>query len=310
MIHLEDVVVLSPKITPTEARIAVLASWTSEANTPLSSLQLAGQVTGPLCEYATTLSERVPLQNIGAESGNRVRAAAQVLEPCFWEPQHPFCYEIQLELHGNAGLLDMRRIISGIRHLAVAKNELLLNGQDMFLKGVRHQTEATVEELELWHEVECSALMVSASQDLCARTDRYGPMVLHVLPRTKEEVTVHVVRLRNHPSVLIWVLPPRIGGRDLDEIVGAIKANDPSRPIGQFVAIDEPLFANSSRPVDLFFLPAGHRAIGSANLGKPYAVLADMEADPDVSQFENFTNETEELCRSLGSPPGLVGVIL
>jgi hypothetical protein len=135
-------------------------------------------------------------------------------------------------------------------------------------------------------------------------------MVFGVLPRTKDEVSEHVFRLRNHPSVLMWVLPTRISGRDLDEIVGAIKAHDPSRPIGQLVAVDEPILAKSARPVDLFFLPAGHWAIGSAELGKPYVVLADMEADPDVSQFENFTNQTDELCRSLGSPPGLVGVIL
>ena len=76
--------------------------------------------------------------------------------------------------------------------------------------GVRHRPEASVDELEMWHEVQCTALLVAASEDLSTRADRWGPMMLHILPRTKEEAREHVIKLRNHPSVLIWVVPARI----------------------------------------------------------------------------------------------------
>jgi hypothetical protein len=315
MIRLDVHLVLTPQLTPVEARMLIVGSWRSDdADAPPVPLRLEGKVVGPLCEYAETLSN--PSRLRPASSGPipphavKLMANARILEPCFWEPSHPFCYDVQVELHGDDGLLDMRRMVAGIRHLAVVAAELLLNGQEVFLRGVRHQAAATVEELELWHEVECSAMLVSATNELCDKTDRWGPIVLHILPRTKEEAREHVVKFRNHPSVLMWVLPSRVGGRDLDEIVSTIKTHDPSRPIGQLVAVDEMIPTAPARPVDLFFLPAGHWGIGSAELTKPYVVLADMEADPDVSQFENFTNQTDELCRSLGSPPGLVGVIL
>ncbi len=313
MIRIDDVLILTPQFTPAEAHILVMASWKAEEQAAPESVRLEGMVVGPLCEYSDTLTSRFELKPTAAHFGRALQpshlmASARIFEPCFWEPAHPFCYEIQLELHGIDRLLDMRRIVSGIRHLAVARRELLLNGQEVFLNGVRHGPEATIEELEAWHEVECSAFLVVAREDLCARTDRWGPMVLHILPRTKEEARDHVIKLRNHPSVLIWVVPARIDGRELVELLGTIKSHDPSRLIGQLVAVDEPI--HSARPVDLFFLPAGHWAISSSKLGKPYAVLGDTAADPDISQFENFTNQTEELRASLGSPPGLVAVIL
>jgi hypothetical protein len=309
MIRITDHLVLTPRLTPTEAHMLVMAWCSAEEGDEPRFHRIEGQVVGPLCEYAETLSVKSPVRpDTPLARRQPLRARARILEPCFWEPAHPFCYEMHLELHDEERLLDMRRIVSGIRHLAVARRELLLNGQELFLRGVRHRPDATIEELEAWHEVDCTALLVAASEVLCARTDRWGPMVLHILPRTKEEARVQVIKLRNHPSVLIWVVPPRIDGRDLEELLGTIKAHDPSRLIGQLVAVDEPI--HSASPVDMFILPAGHWAIGSAKIDEPYAVLGDMTADPDVSQFENFTNQTEELRESLGSPPGLVGVIL
>jgi hypothetical protein len=310
MIRIAEVLALVPKITPVEARMTLLASSTSEADSLYTSLYLAGQVTGPLCEYATTLRARIPLQSIGIDTENLLRAEARILEPCFWEPQHPFCYEVQLELHGNAGLLDMRRIISGIRHLEMDGDELLLNGQPFFVQGVKHFTGTSITELEAWHAADCNAFLTDASTGLCDRTDRWGPMVLHILvPQHNGEATRQVTQLRNHPSLLMWVLPPGIVGEALDLLVQLIRGLDPSRPIGRLVKWDETAH-DSFGTVDVLLLPIGHPGIGNLAPAKPYIVVGPAPAKSPGCAPETFAEQVAAFRDSVGSPPGLVGIML
>jgi len=313
MIRLDDVLVLTPQITPTAARIVVIASYKAAESVPIPPLDLVGQVIGPSCEYATTLSGRVPLPTSSMNHTLKFQAAVQILEPCFWEPQHPFCYEIQLELH-KAGkddrLLDMRRVICGIRHLAVDGLELLLNGQPFFLQGLWHDRANSITELERWHQVGCDGFLADAN-GLCDRTDRWGPFALHVLAPVIEEAKNQVVRLRNHPSLGIWVVPDELTGTYLDSLIKAVSACDRSRPIAQMVSID--LATSRAGPADILLLPASHPEIGSDEIAKPYIAVARSMTDAAAAAAhapDGFSEAVADFRDSLGSPPGLVGVIV
>ena len=313
MIRLDDVLVLTPQITPVEARFLVTASWKCEEQAASGPTRLKGTVVGPLCEYADTLSTRVELKQTAAHVGRdpqptHLMAAARILEPCFWGPEHPFCYELQLELHGQDRLLDMRRFICGIRHLAVQRTVLLFNGQACFLQGVWHPSVSSITELQAWHELECSAFLTAATPELCDRTDRFGPIVLHLLPPITDEANDQVARLRNHPSVLMWVVPAEITSDYRKGFIKAIRGRDPSRPIGQLVSIDQ--MAGVASSADVLFLPPGHPEIGNPQAKRPYIIVGRFAGYTSDCTPGNFTERVDAFRQSLGEQPGLVGVIL
>src|SRR5262249_49172790 len=132
-------------------------SATGLTDTQRAALTLSGEIIGPRCEYSSTLTSRTSLHAVAPGPPSQLRASARILEPCLWEPQHPFCYEMKLELHSDSALLDSRRICFGIRHLAVERGSLRLSGQSLFLRGVRHTGATSAAELDAWHSAECSA---------------------------------------------------------------------------------------------------------------------------------------------------------
>jgi hypothetical protein len=174
--------------------------------------------------------------------------------------------------------------------------------------GAWHAPESSITELEAWHDVDCGAFLTSATTDLCDRTDRWGPMVLHLLPAIMEEASDHVIRLRNHPSLLMWVVPEGTTGEYLQEFIDTVRSRDPSRPIGQFVSIDQS--AGAAYSCDVLFLPDGHPDIGTPTPTRPYVVVGRFAGFPHDCTPDNFTERVQEFRQSLGKPPGLVGVIL
>ena len=71
-----------------EARLVVRARAEGDA--------LRGHVTGPFCDRAQTLPATLPLRAI--EHGDQLLAEAVVPDPCFWTPELPFQYRVQIEI--------------------------------------------------------------------------------------------------------------------------------------------------------------------------------------------------------------------
>jgi hypothetical protein len=313
MIRLSDHFVLVPRMTPIEARLQIIASWTAHEPVEPQHLWIEGTVKGPICEYSTTLSGRSRLEPEfvaeRASPASNLKAHATILDPCYWEPQHPFCYEIDLELRDDERVLDRRHILTGLRHLTVESSELLLNGRPYFLQGVRHPPTASIAELEAWHEANCQAFLVQTTPELCERTDRWGPLILHLLPPMESDARDQVVRLRNHPSLLVWVVPDQLTGEYLATFAKTIRSHDPSRPIGQFIPSDRPLPAEAS--IDVFLLRASHVTLASEQCLKPYIVLGPLSGRSSAPVgVQNLADAITEFRDRVGLPPGLVGLIL
>jgi hypothetical protein len=325
MTQLSDLFVLVPKITVIDADVVVMASWTGQGPAPESDWQLEGRVVGPSCEYASTLPSRVTLRPLPSAADDRLRATARALEPCLWEPEHPFCYDLDLELRDRlAGRLDSIQITIGIRHLAVDHGKLLLNGHPVFLTGTQYLSLASVHELGAWHELGCNAWLVTASEELCKRTDRWGPIVLHVLAGGRNEMLGEVARLRNHPSLLMWVLPEQLSSADdHEELFRGIRLRDPSRPIGVF-ASDEG--SAGLHHADLAFVrlrdPAAQHVHPRADAeqlawtgvegcsDKPWIVVFSDRPVESSAPGDAFPARVHEWRSRLGSLPNLVGIIL
>jgi hypothetical protein len=310
MIHLDDVLVLVPHITAAEARVTVLASWTDETGEAAQRVELRGHVAGPRCEYATTLSTRTPLAPLdgaaapfAATCSPTLQVAAGVLEPCFWEPEHPFCYELQLELWAGGQRADTRRVLFGIRHLAARAGALRLNGRPFVMRGVRHRGTASAAELEQWHRTGCNAWLTRASPELCAQTDRFGPLLLHLLPGDPAAAQGEIERLRNHPSLGIWVLPAAPPGVD-DERVRIVRRVDPSRPVAELRTRSQSSPAPSTADVLLIH----HAADLAKSSDQPIIVVLGEPGQPAGVRPDDFARAIE--CTTLENTPSAAGVIL
>jgi hypothetical protein len=58
-----------------------------------------GTLTGPFCEGTRTLPARIPLRITGI--GDECIAQAVVVDPCFWSPEMPYVYRVEMEVESD-----------------------------------------------------------------------------------------------------------------------------------------------------------------------------------------------------------------
>jgi hypothetical protein len=309
MIRLSDHFVLAPQVSPVEARVVVLCAWTSDTPVTPLNLRLSGRIGGPWCEYAQTLSSWVPLRAEPSPTSapQQLRATALLMDPCFWEPQHPFCYEVELELHDDAGLVDQRRFRWGICHVGTGRGQLWLNNHQVFLRGMRHAAATTQAELQAWHMAECDAWLTRATPELCQLTDRWGPMLLAELNADPWIAFGQVELLRNHPSIGVWVLPEGQSAEAQHVAIPGIRERDPSRPIG--VTASSAADATSTN-AHVLLVRSRAAADPLPASGRPRIVLWDGRGEAGPHDPSAFRQRIAELRDCLLQNQPLEGVIL
>ncbi|MEX2114650.1 MAG: hypothetical protein WD845_15765 [Pirellulales bacterium] len=165
------------------------------------SWQLRGQLTGPLCRYAETLPAHLPLVDRGA--GPSLLAAATVPEPCYWTPEMPHLYDVEVELlRGNKAVANARRVF-GFRNLGAAGGKLLYDGKRWVLRAVMAE-EVPPAALIDWRDASAAMVVSSLTDALCEEASRVG--VLLVAEIATADVG-EVRRLSRWPAVGIALLP-------------------------------------------------------------------------------------------------------
>lgn len=89
---------------------------------------------------ALILEEAAPIQALGARADHHVTASFEVLDPLLWSPRSPNLYSLVTQIYTEGKLTDADTTRIGIKSIAFENNQLVLNGEKMFLRGVnRHQ---------------------------------------------------------------------------------------------------------------------------------------------------------------------------
>jgi beta-galactosidase/beta-glucuronidase len=222
MSKLDELLIGTPHIEPSIARVTVLATCTE----PADDLRLEGHLTGPVCAYSRTIEATmrlVPETPRGKITGTAVlQAGGNLSEPCLWEPEHPFLYHGAVELWQDDRKLDERAIEIGVRLVGATSDQLLLNGHPTVLGGVRlPQTDRVeVPAIRQWREAGCQAIFARRFDEAALReADRVG--VLLVVYVTEAE---DVMAQRLHPSVGVWAV-------DSEGAIAAVRRADPFRPM-------------------------------------------------------------------------------
>jgi hypothetical protein len=247
-------------ISPTLADIRIIVRSTDL----WSNQEMQGRLVGPQCRYATTIEVAYPIRPLPRDPERPTLISGQVLipEPSLWEPQTPFLYRGGCVVY-RGRTKDFEATISrGIRHVALGKQGLQLNGVPFRLNAVSCETLDEVRARE-WRAADVNTLLVPVrpdTADVWEAADRIGFFVLGRLDDTEGCRELAWSR-RFHASCLGWLLPVGSAG-DAREYADL-------RAAGQLlgVAVDEP---DSSRlaGVDFQLCDREFLRLGSSGLGQ------------------------------------------
>jgi beta-galactosidase/beta-glucuronidase len=117
----------SVRITPAiDGSLAIVARI---ANPQFSqSIQIAVSSRGSVLASAISLAD-----------GPRASVEMRIADPQLWSPDEPALYDLRLELHGPAGLIDRVDSYFGFRSISTQDGKVLLNGKPIYLKTVLDQ---------------------------------------------------------------------------------------------------------------------------------------------------------------------------
>ena len=177
--------------------------------------RLEGELIGPYCRYSKTLPARIHFADRGP--GALLLAEAVVPDPCFWSPDLPFLYTVELSVAGDtgAGHESRQRHVRpfGIRRLGVQGKSLYLDAKRLVLRGVRIDP-AAIDDL-IAAKKSASALYVTDPTDSFLREASEEGVLLVVELHTSQRTT-ELSRLSRWPAVAIVVLSgDALAGKEL-----------------------------------------------------------------------------------------------
>lgn len=97
------------------------------------SWRLTGTLRGPRCRYAQTLASEFALRDLGREP--RWLAAAAIVEPCYWSPDLPFLYDLEVTIDDGDRVIARHATTTGLQRLAPRGSSLFFNGRRFVLRA-------------------------------------------------------------------------------------------------------------------------------------------------------------------------------
>lgn len=216
-----------PEVSRERARVAVK-----------TQVRNAGEATATFRVVQTLLrdGQQVASANSPEVTASRGKAAdvnveLALLQPRLWSPQSPALYDLVTTVQVGGKVLDERRTRIGIRRLEFVGNQLKINGEEMFLRGVnRHQEhpyvgyavsraadyrdarrikEAGFDFVRLSHYPQSTYFMAAADElGLVLLNSVLGWQFYNQDPRFEQQVVQTcrdlVRRDRNHASAMLW----------------------------------------------------------------------------------------------------------
>ncbi len=152
-----------------------------------------------------------------------------------WSPSDPFLYNLNIQLMDKNEVVDEYTIPVGIRDVKISGNKLLINNEEIYLKGFgKHEDYSVigkglflplmVKDFELLKWINANSFRTSHypyAEELMSYADKKGVLIIdevpavsldfqHVNERTlknhKEFIKRLIDRDYNHPSVIMWAL--------------------------------------------------------------------------------------------------------
>lgn len=208
-------------------------------------------------------SVKIPVSGFAKGKDATGSGIMKVDTPKLWSAEDPNLYDMTLELLDAKGnVLQATTVPFGLRDVEIRNNQLYVNGNRIFMKGVnRHDThpqfgkyipvESMIQDVELMKTHNINTVRTSHypnSPKMYALYDYYGLYVIdeadiechgnHVISSRESWKPAYIDRMvrmmerdKNHPSVIIWSMGNESGnGSNFRDVYAAAKAID-DRPI-------------------------------------------------------------------------------
>ena len=181
--------------SPIEARVYARVARDSD-----NSMRLTGLIVGPECAYAHTLTSTVSFRPRRGE--REIMAEALVPDPCFWTPETPYLYRVNIDLE-HGGCREHAERLFGIRPLGAKGRDLIFASRRWVLRGVS-QAAAPNQDLGVWRESEAAIRVAEPTEELCAAASQIGVLVVADLSGSQADYQEALARLSRWPAVGIW----------------------------------------------------------------------------------------------------------
>ena len=213
-------------------------------------------------------------------SGESAELVLNVPDARLWSPESPYLYELDVALSQSGTVFDQYTLPVGIRTMAVEGDQLLLNGQPIYLRGFgRHEDfpitgrglvpAVIIKDYALLKWIGANSFRTSHypySEEMMMLADRLGFLVIDETPAVglffaeaglerrlelcRQYVQELIARDKNHPSVIMWSLANephsrRPAAKDFfRELYDLARDLDTTRPITvvSHVGVDEAAF--------------------------------------------------------------------
>lgn len=159
---------------------------------------MAVAVRGPECLLAHTLPATVRGSDMGP--GDGLLARVVLPDPCYWSPQLPALYQVNVELHQHGDDVDAVQREFGLRLFGPRGKSLYLDGRRCVPRGVSRQAIAPAE-LGQWREADAVMLVREPDDALCEAASQQGVMLIAVLDGDGDHVGGELARLSRHAAV-------------------------------------------------------------------------------------------------------------
>jgi hypothetical protein len=256
---------------------------------------LTGTITGPTSRYAQTLSSTQALTPL--PGGPPLLAQALVVDPCFWTPDTPNVYTVQVELRRADRVAGQVQRLFGIRPLGVAGQNLFLDNRRWVLRAV-DQRSAPAEGLDAWRWSSAAMYVASPHETLCQQASRAGVLLVAEIDQHRD-VSSELRRLARWPAVGMIVLQGTTHSRK------ELRAVAPNALLLQRVTDSEPVVAEWAQA----FLIDDNRLgnLLTANVaGKPIIVRRTAAPQPSVADARALCDVLQRDMASLGNFAGYI----
>ena len=160
---------------------------------------VGGELKGPFCSLARTLPAVTPLRPLQPPH----RWKAQLVDPCFWSPDHPAWYRLSLRS------TDGREITGsewGLRHLGRDRQKLRLNGRRWVLRAAGWPESVPDGNLDAWHDSRLAMWVRDPAPALCQQASRQGVLLVVWLDAARADAQLR--GLARWAAVAVGILPP------------------------------------------------------------------------------------------------------
>ena len=187
--------IFTGEATPASARLYVKVHGLPEH----SGATVTGTVRGPVCAHSRTLQATIPLADLGP--GDAPAGAAIIPDPCYWTPELPFLYRVEVRCSRGGEIVLEETHTVGLRLLGLRGEQLYLAGQAWLPRGVRVAAEQLAE-LTPWHEYELALWINNPDDPLCRAASETGVALVADLRSAGLSVADELARLNRWPCVV------------------------------------------------------------------------------------------------------------